>query len=311
MRNCRIQRRGSYNTGGLAGLIDMSGSHITLLETVASEASVATFHTSVGDAGGLVGKISAASASNMIVIANARATGNVNSSGYEVGGLIGYANKTIVLGSYATGFINQSNPVAQNDRAGGLIGRAYQQVTLDTVYATGDVYGDDNIGGLIGWSDGQTSTARLHIANSYARGSVYGLDSTGTDDLGGLIGEVDAGAYTSIENSFAYGAVTSKPNNSGGLFGSVNVAPSLSNVYWNYSVNSYVVDGSASLTGTSGKNTTEFSSLADSDLGGSGRWTTNSSYAYPVLGLSALDDRLNAYNGSVMDVTITSGTGGS
>lgn len=90
-------------------------------------------------------------------------------------------------------------------------------MTIKSSYATGNVTGTVNTGGLIGLNSGGT------IENSYATGSV-----SGGDQAGGLAGTNSAGG--TIRTSYATGVVTGATK-VGGLIGSNN--SSVVSSYWN------------------------------------------------------------------------------
>ena len=122
-------------------------------------------------------------------------TGDSVTGFYQVGGLIGYANKA-VDSSYSTA------NVKGDDIVGGLLGSSYGDVSYS--YATGNVNGEDmgtlssaghdNLGGLIGYAYSGS------ISKSFALGNV-----SGTTKVGGLVGRFDG---TSITDSYANGEVT-------------------------------------------------------------------------------------------------------
>ena len=135
---------------------------------------------------------------------NSSASGEVTGAN-RVGGLVGSLwedyDRTISL-SHATGRVT-----ATGNQIGGLIGygrsRSYgYAVTITESYATGDVTGAGQTGGLVGFLDGQ-------ITRSYAIGNV-----TGTDRTGGLAGFLDG----QIEESYATGNVKGE-NSVGGFAG--------------------------------------------------------------------------------------------
>lgn len=108
---------------------------------------------------------------------NVYATGDVTATEESyVGGLIGYiesdgGNQRKIFQSYATG-----NVIGIYD-VGGLIGHA-EEITISQSYATGNVTGDENVGGLIGHLDDDST-----VRDSYARGDV-----DGEYDVGGFFG---------------------------------------------------------------------------------------------------------------------------
>ena len=97
---------------------------------------------------------------------------------------------------YATG------NVTGNDDVGGLVGLSFSGSSIKNSYSTINVTGNDYVGGL-------TGEAYSTITNSYATGSV-----TGNNSVGGFAGV----AYGSITNSYATGSVTGN-NKVGGLVG--------------------------------------------------------------------------------------------
>ena len=108
---------------------------------------------------------------------------NITGKNYT-GALLGNNFEGTITNSYATGNVTGKTQI------GGLVG--YNDGTISNSYATGSVNGDYSIGGLVGFNfDGI-------ISNSYATGSVVG-----TDFVGGLIGS----NYGTITNSYATGSV--------------------------------------------------------------------------------------------------------
>jgi hypothetical protein len=177
------------------------------------------------------------------VISGSHATGDVTSSAGSIGGLIGFNDSgQSVDDSFATGAVNM---IGSGDSVGGLIGENYGGPITNS-YATGNVTGDDYVGGLVGYhgtSDGITA--------SYATGDV-----TGRIFVGGLAGYNDTAL---IQSSYATGDVfenTTPMNNNnrqfGGLFGysdgDVFDSYATGNVY---APNRYMVGG---LIGTVGFN---------------------------------------------------------
>jgi len=134
---------------------------------------------SSNNVGGLIG-----GAFNDSAYRNLHVSGTV-SGGQYVGGLIGYANtKGVITGSSASGDVTGTG-----DDVGGLLG--YLQNTTATVsntFATGDVQGASNVGGLVGrYSSGS-------IATSYASGAV-----TASSNGGGLVG---GNSTATVTNSY-------------------------------------------------------------------------------------------------------------
>ena len=152
----------SWDVGGLVGNAGstVSNSHATGNVTAAG-----------GWGGGLVGEANK-------LVSNSYATGAVSGASY-MGGLVGaaYDNTT---NSYATGAVHGSNYV------GGLLGSNYGVVTGAT--ASGNVTATGNrVGGLVGQNFGY---GRASIVSSSASGNV-----SGNDYVGGLVGASYNGHY--------------------------------------------------------------------------------------------------------------------
>ena len=160
-------------------------------------------HNSVGE---LVGV-------NFGTISNAYATGSVSGND-GIGGLVGVNLGTISNG-YATGSVNG------NGNVGGLVG--LNTGSIGNSYAIGNVTGSQvgvNSGGLVGYNSGT-------ISNAYATGSVSGSQS-----VGGLVGL----NYGTISSAYAIGSVSGS-NNIGGLVGGNQVSGTITNAYWDSSIN--------------------------------------------------------------------------
>ncbi|MDA9285602.1 filamentous hemagglutinin N-terminal domain-containing protein, partial [Pseudomonadales bacterium] len=168
---------GSSRVGGLLGY---SNSNVTKTQASGEVAGGLRY------VGGLIGKQVSGTVSDSSYL-----TGTVSGQGY-VGGLIGHVdNKSaVVLGSYSTGGVS-----ASADFVGGLIG--FMEGSLgDSVtaqptsrgslhsYATGNVTGRYDVGGLIG----RLASTGL-VANSYASGDV-----TAAANYGGVLGYLTPGA---------------------------------------------------------------------------------------------------------------------
>jgi filamentous hemagglutinin family protein len=160
-----------------------------------------TINRPLSDSVGLFGRSTNSSSIRNVSLVDARVTGR---SG--VGGLVGTLwNNSTIWNSNATG-----GATVGTYKAGGLVGNmqgdaSNERTTVSQSYATGTVSGMNNIGGLVGFMGVNTD-----VSNSYATGAVA---STGTH-AGGLVG----GLSGTISNSYATGAVSGKVN-VGGLVG--------------------------------------------------------------------------------------------
>ncbi len=165
-----------------------------------------------------------------ILAGNAQANAqveNVYTTGYLrgasiVGGLVGDFNGTLVEDSFST-----ADVVASSTGAGGLLGwfnpipGAY---SMTRVFATGDVRGLSDVGGLAG-------RLRKNASHCFATGTVQGrYDGTG---IGGVIGQMD-NSTGSLENCYATGPVYGGTN-VGGLIGDSSIG-AISKVYASGSV---------------------------------------------------------------------------
>jgi filamentous hemagglutinin family protein len=196
----------SASTGGLFGYLDLEGG--TLTNGFAS-GNVSNASSS-GSAGGLAGYVYLGY-SGGTAINDSAAVGNV-SGGQMSGGLVGqlynYYGNGALLNSHASG------NVAGGQYAGGLVGYYYRVgagASADDIansFATGNVSGTGYVGGLAGYFLGAKG-----IRGSYASGDVTGLGNSGSNYLGGLVGDFYAYAPTSssspgaIRASYASGDV--------------------------------------------------------------------------------------------------------
>jgi hypothetical protein len=123
---------------------------------------------------------------NLGTVGNSYSAGNVTGTGYglygsTVGGLLGF-NMGVVSNSYSTGSVVGKTAV------GGLLG--FNMGVVSNSYSSSNVTGDeDMIGGLIGFNGGGTRPGGAvlgTVSDCYSTGSVAGVD-----DVGGLVGFSD------------------------------------------------------------------------------------------------------------------------
>ena len=98
----------------------------------------------------------------------------------------------------------------QARQVGGLIGQHYRD-SVTNAYATGDVMGTDQVGGLIGYTDRYENI----IEDSYATGNVTSVQVGGSAYAGGLVGVSGA----NIRRCYASGDVTADGDYVGGIEG--------------------------------------------------------------------------------------------
>jgi len=147
--------------------------------------------------GGLVGSTARGSS-----LGNSFATGNVVVTGASpryIGGLVGFNNERSITNSFATGNVTANSAID----VGGLVGISTRSARILNTFATGNVIGFQRVGGLVGSQSGEAPS----ILNSYATGDV-----SGRIDVGGLLGENGRGfglANTGIvRDSYATGSVS-------------------------------------------------------------------------------------------------------
>jgi hypothetical protein len=125
--------------------------------------------------------------------------GSVSGQQY-VGDVVGYNNGT-VSNCYATGEVSGGYDV------GGVVGNNYHNGSMSNCYATGDVSGAYQVGGVVGKNYGT-------ISNCYSTGNV-----SGTGNVGGMVGYNES----VVSNCYATGNVSGSTiggvvgNNNGGI----------------------------------------------------------------------------------------------
>ncbi|MGN6095802.1 MAG: two-partner secretion domain-containing protein [Bosea sp. (in: a-proteobacteria)] len=125
--------------------------------------------------GGLVGW------SDSSTVNNVHVTGSVTAS-QEAGAIAGWFSQSTLANSSS----NASVTVSASE-AGGLIGRAIFNASIDNSYATGAVTAATSAGGLVG---GTFSVTPLTLTNVYASGRITGAGA------GGLVGLADSSTLT-------------------------------------------------------------------------------------------------------------------
>jgi hypothetical protein len=145
---------------------------------------------------------------------------------HQVGGLVGYNYDTGIVSSYASG------DVYGKDQVGGFVGAVYEYNRLGEIrssYATGNVQGSgDMTGGFVGY------IADVSLTNCYATGNV-----TGTTNTGGFAGSGDGW----IEYSYASGAVSGTAGSTGSFIGD---GWAWHNVVWKDDTHNYGLPNSGS-----------------------------------------------------------------
>ncbi|MCP4529559.1 MAG: hypothetical protein GY833_27135, partial [Aestuariibacter sp.] len=158
---------------------------------------------------GLFGYASGATIQNMgLVDASITVTGAAD----YVGALVGTSDaSSTITNCYSTGSVTVAD-----DYVGGLIGKS-DSSAITNCYTVGSVSGDDYVGGLIGENNASTVTNCYSVATA-----------AGGDYIGALIGYNSNSS--SVNESYAIGAVTATATKAGGLVGESN-ASSITNCY--------------------------------------------------------------------------------
>ncbi|MFW9894143.1 MAG: fibronectin type III domain-containing protein, partial [Candidatus Thorarchaeota archaeon] len=228
LRNCYVtggRVAGNQSVGGLVGLtysgiitscswsgiVEGSGFVGGLLGSNLKEGAITDCYSegSVegdGCVGGLVGRNWGANAANPATITNCHSSASVSGSGFQIGGLVGSNRLEVIIEDcYATG------NVAGEQEVGGLAGRNYYGEISDCS-ATGSVEGTGRIGGLVG--------------NNTDRGKIFnccwiGERVAGDWYIGGLVG-YSGGYLTTIRKCFAEAGSVEGEDYVGGLVGENN-----------------------------------------------------------------------------------------
>jgi hypothetical protein len=142
----------------------------------------------------------------------------------HAGALVGYTQIVLIENCGMTGSVS-----VVGMGAGGLVGEAGSSTTIRECFSLGSVNGDQFVGGLVGYFfDGQ-------VHDSFSRADA----EANTGDCGGLIGH---GNDNAIYDSYAAGRVTA-PVGSGGLMGTGEHAPIVSDCYYDEDVSGQADNG--------------------------------------------------------------------
>ncbi|MCK4886548.1 MAG: hypothetical protein KAS96_04110 [Planctomycetes bacterium] len=192
----QISLNGGVSIGGLAGRSEgyVSNCHTSV--------NITTQNDACGSIGGLIG--TNVNVGGSAVIYKCYASGSItggNNSG-SLGGLVGtnfYSGE--INNCYATTSVTSG---LYSDEIGGLTGTNYSGY-INNSYATGNVTGNSEVGGLCGR---HTVTSEIHT--SYSTGLV-----TGNADVGGLIG-IKVGSTSITANCFWDIETSGQANSAGG-----------------------------------------------------------------------------------------------
>lgn len=160
----------------------------------------------------------------------------------NVGGIVGYADNTLIAYSYAAVPMNVGG-----SNVGGLVGTAANGSMILKSYSTAQVActasGGGNVGGLVGVND--SSTIVDSYSSSYMQSGIFWVNS-----VGGLVG-LNTGATALIDRSYSVNGfnINGSPQ---GLVGTQSNGASTTNSFWDTTVS-----GLGSSAGGTGKNTSQ------------------------------------------------------
>lgn len=269
--------------GVCGGLIGYSHYMNAVVYNVYATGNITAVHSddARNAAGGLIGKIDEGQVSYAHAIGNITVTG----SGIEmVGGLIGYLGESDLSYAYATGNISTHSDNAIAKSIGGLVGYAGNNnmmknklANINNCYATGNVVGTINVGGLVGYLYGG------NIYNSSASGNV-----TGQFGVGGLVG---SGAGIQVKDGG--GGRMDYTISGSSASGDVTV------MYMGYPDTQYITGNGGGLIGIAGN----YLTLADCTATGSINNTSNFNYVGGLIGQDS--GRTSGYDGITYEGTNT------
>lgn len=223
-----------YSIGGLVGELDSYGAP----SSITNSSTEGTVSGGWG-IGGILGYSfvcdHCTNDPSSIAITNSFATGSVIGTGGDIGGLVGdvedddgsYDQILTIDQSYATGDVHG------NENVGGLVGYGYN-FTVTNSYAEGDVSGQNQIGGLIGYAENAVFVDTTYATGDIVASNVDPLNVLDAYAAGGLIGYMYESDFDSgnphVQHSYATGSVTGQ-NYTGGLIGELDYSSRIENVY--------------------------------------------------------------------------------
>ncbi|MGJ0428817.1 filamentous hemagglutinin N-terminal domain-containing protein [Methylobacter sp.] len=241
----------AYSTGRIKGTNGIGGLAGVFMGTMSNAYSTAdvvggNIDLTGGNAGGLIGRATAAELKNVHATGNVTLTGEKNGFAPDSGGgLVGWMANSSIANAYAMGSVDGTD---SSTSLGGLVGNMQTKsavpISVQDSFATGDVTGGKMLGGLIGQIKvNGTKETPVTVKNSYATGNVtanYPQMDALPEGTGGLIGfaglGTNAGMLT-IDSSFATGKVVLSDSYggtglAGGLIGQLNTkAGTITNSY--------------------------------------------------------------------------------
>ncbi|MCF8304702.1 MAG: fibronectin type III domain-containing protein [Bacteroidales bacterium] len=202
-------------------------------------------------------------------VTNCYATGQITATDDEVGGLIGDHDVSDITDCYVTGSVNG------DDDVGGLIGYVHGGAVITACYVTGAVDADENVGGIAG---------KMVEASSIHNAYCINTSVDGTYDVGGIVGDIDAGG---IENSYAVNDVSaSSSSENSGIAGYTSGGATITASFFDKTINTGMPDENDYGRTTGDMQTACTYFISDWDLAPSGStagtWTIDESTPSPA-----------------------------
>ncbi|MBR5562686.1 MAG: DUF1735 domain-containing protein [Bacteroidales bacterium] len=234
---------GAAIAGILADAAGSSESAVTISNVKLTNATM----NNVGQAGGLIGKLTNSTVDNVEVnctvtgtsrvagvvghavsstITNTTVAGTVTGTDYYLGGLVGLMYDCTVKNCSAAVNVTCESLANAYARIGGLVGEIFKGGLIEKCHATGTIIGKGYFGGgLVGVIDtvedvdGVSTVGTVTIKQSYATGSVSLIRDGNAKDAGagGLVGCLEKGKAV-ITDCYATGAIEAD-RYSAGFFG--------------------------------------------------------------------------------------------
>lgn len=186
---------------------------------------------------------------------------NLQATNSYVGGVVGKTN------SQVNGINSDVNVVTTNLNNVGSVAGFVENTNFVNVISRGTSYGQDNVGGLVGYSYFASFDRVIYeMAYDKAKGEINNFGNinyiSGQNNVGGLVGYVDGNGVTNIENSYVKSyetyLVIKGVENIGGLIGKQTSSVILNKVYSSENIvietNSQQIDIESQLAGFVGSN---------------------------------------------------------
>ncbi|MCC8028436.1 MAG: immunoglobulin domain-containing protein [Lachnospiraceae bacterium] len=220
----------TVSTYGCAGLVSyVMANGVTVTECV-NQADI----SGIGYVAGLIGRCSTTSVS--VTVADSSNEGVITSTGAYAGGIAAFIRNGSV-----TGCMNYGDISSSGNYTGGIVGDAYSNGSLEIIECgnEGAITGKSYTGGIAGLARGSSSLL-MTLDSLYNTGTV-----SATSYVGGVVGY----SYASLSNAYNTGTVSGTGYNTGGLFGTNNLASTVISNSYNAGAVSYTLSGVTSAGG--------------------------------------------------------------